>query len=143
MRLWLPLAMLLSCGGGSENDDTIEVVKPPSPACQLAPGSYIFHYALASGDRFDCPMPADDILLIRADDSVFFVEPLQSGSACQDETLVDGCLSTIRRTCQLQDCSAEVLDVFDRETWTGNRSFDVICSDGSGISCLWDTWLTQ
>ena len=105
---------------------------------ELPPGTYVLRKTLASGG-LGCPVLADELLVIRSDGEAIAQEnPI--ASSCSDSVTVDGCDTTLERSCTIEGCSAQYLFVIDGRNWTGVASLVAACPDGSGASCSYDMW---
>lgn len=121
---------------------TVLTARDQSICPDLPPGSYVLKKSVPSGG-INCPLLAAEVLAINSDGSVIAEEnPLvkKAADSCTDKTTIDGCTSTVNRTCTVSGCSAKVLLTIDADTWTGAESLTVVCPDGSNLSCSYDAW---
>jgi hypothetical protein len=121
---------------------TILTARDQSICPDLAPGSYVLKRTLKSGGA-DCPEFADEVVVVNSDGSVSGIaNPLvmKAMDSCFDQTTIDGCTTTLRRTCTISDCSLQLLLTMDAQTWSGAQSVIGHCPDGSSLSCTHDAW---
>jgi hypothetical protein len=121
---------------------TIARARDESICPSLPPGTYVIRHSLPSGAA--CPLVADDPLVVNNDGSFTVVDnPLveKSTKPCTDHLTIDGCQNTLKRECQLEGCTMNVLFALDTRTNTGVESLIGACSDGSSIACSYDVWV--
>jgi hypothetical protein len=159
------VALGLACGGSEESEcvpgdasradvicsdggqwvprrEQINTVQAPNRALcpELPAGTYVLRKTLASG-TIDCPVIADEIIVVRSDGQRTTQANPAAETSCSDVVTVDGCTTTIERSCALEGCSGEYLIVLNGATRTGVGSFIATCPSFGALSCSYDMWL--